>query len=211
MLLHRHPHRARKRYSGQSRTRSRDHSGKDRDLIVDNFGLPARALQSGVRRRFDSRYQRWCHPGAAQEEYKPTADYVKKLREVLPAAEDVFISGQLDIVTQILISDYQRKSTFGRWATTGTIFRLQRSCVNALPRFPASSMRLQQEIDSPAFYARSTGPEPRSSANTELTVATNSNVSLSSSEQVSPNFWTVRPRDSRIIWRCRRRNTGSIL
>jgi multidrug efflux pump subunit AcrB len=49
---------------------------------------------------------------------------------------------------------------------------------------------LQQEVDAPSFYAtidRTRAAQLGLNANT---VATNINVSLSSSEQVTPNFWT---------------------
>ena len=49
---------------------------------------------------------------------------------------------------------------------------------------------LQQEVDAPAFYA---DDRPHARGRLGLTanaIATNINVSLSSSEQVSPNFWT---------------------
>src|SRR5438309_9417998 len=49
---------------------------------------------------------------------------------------------------------------------------------------------LQQEVDAPAIYAtidRARASQLGLNANT---IATNLNISLSSSEQVTPNFWT---------------------
>ena len=49
---------------------------------------------------------------------------------------------------------------------------------------------LQQEVDAPAFYAKIDRTRAAGLGLTANTIATNINVSLSSSEQVSPNFWT---------------------
>jgi multidrug efflux pump subunit AcrB len=49
---------------------------------------------------------------------------------------------------------------------------------------------LQQEVDAPAFYAQIDRTRAAQLGLNASTVATNVNVSLSSSEQVSPNFWT---------------------
>src|SRR6202012_4617679 len=49
---------------------------------------------------------------------------------------------------------------------------------------------LQQEVDAPAFLAEIDRSRAVQLGLNASTVATNLNVSLSSSEQVSPNFWT---------------------
>ena len=49
---------------------------------------------------------------------------------------------------------------------------------------------LQQEVDAPAFMANIDRSRAPSSGSTRRPIATNLNVSLSSSEQVTPNFWT---------------------
>src|SRR5258707_3258536 len=49
---------------------------------------------------------------------------------------------------------------------------------------------LQQEVDGPAFYATIDRARAQQLGLNANTIATNVNVSLSSSEQVSPNFWT---------------------
>src|SRR5436853_3612406 len=77
---------------------------KERSLIVDNIGLPARAYNLA----FADGSTIGVNDGVIQVElkegHKPTADYVKKLRQALPAAfpEDVFYFQAADIVTQIL-------------------------------------------------------------------------------------------------------------
>ena len=49
---------------------------------------------------------------------------------------------------------------------------------------------LQQEIDAPAFYAKIDRARAVGLGLNANTIANNINISLSSSEQVSPNFWT---------------------
>src|SRR3981189_3410742 len=77
---------------------------KDRGLIIDNIGLRARAYNLA----FADGSTIGINDGVIQvqlkEGHKPTADYVKKLRQVLPAAfpEDIFYFQAADIVTQIL-------------------------------------------------------------------------------------------------------------
>src|ERR1700738_4971574 len=49
---------------------------------------------------------------------------------------------------------------------------------------------LQQEVDGPAFYANIDRTRAAQLGLNAVTVANNLNVTLSSSEQVTPNFWT---------------------
>src|SRR3982075_1145000 len=49
---------------------------------------------------------------------------------------------------------------------------------------------LQQEVDAPSFYANIDRTRAAQLGLNANTIATNINVSLSSSEQVTPNFWT---------------------
>src|ERR1700716_1101543 len=77
---------------------------KDRSLIVDNIGLPARAYNLAFADGSTIGINDGVIQVALKEGQKPTADYVKKLRQVLPAAfpEDVFYFQAAHIVTQIL-------------------------------------------------------------------------------------------------------------
>src|SRR6201747_270707 len=77
---------------------------KDRSLIVDNIGLPARAYNLAFADGSTIGINDGVIQVALKEGHKPTADYIKKLRQVLPAAfpEDIFYFQAADIVTQIL-------------------------------------------------------------------------------------------------------------
>jgi multidrug efflux pump subunit AcrB len=167
---------------------------RDRSLIVDNIGLPARAYNLAFADGSTIGVNDGVVLVALKEGHAPTADYVKKLREVLPAAfpEDQFYFQAADIVTQILNFGLPaqidvRTVGYDR-ARNLQVAKELRQRIAAIPGIVDA--HLQQEVDAPAFYAtidRTRAAQLGLNANT---VATNVNVSLSSSEQVTPNFWT---------------------
>jgi multidrug efflux pump subunit AcrB len=166
---------------------------KDRSLIVDNIGLPARAYNLAFADGSTIGINDGVIQVALKEGHKPTADYVKKLRQVLPAAfpEDVFYFQAADIVTQILNFGLPAQidvRTMGYDLNNLSVARELRQRLAAIPGIVDA--HLQQEVDAPAFYAQIDRTRAAQLGLNASTVATNINVSLSSSEQVSPNFWT---------------------
>jgi multidrug efflux pump subunit AcrB len=166
---------------------------KDRSLIVDNIGLPARAYNLAFADGSTIGINDGVIQVALKEGHKPTADYVKKLRQVLPAAfpEDVFYFQAADIVTQILNFGLPAQidvRTEGYGTNNLSVARELRQRLAAIPGIVDS--HLQQEVDAPAFYAQIDRTRAAQLGLNASTVATNINVSLSSSVQVSPNFWT---------------------
>jgi multidrug efflux pump subunit AcrB len=166
---------------------------KDRGLIIDNIGLPARAYNLA----FADGSTIGINDGVIQvqlkESHKPTADYVKKLRQVLPAAfpEDTFYFQAADIVTQILNFGLPAQIDVRTVGTDLNNLPLARELRQRLAAIPGIvDAHLQQEVDGPAFYAQIDRTRAAQLGLNASTVATNINVSLSSSEQVSPNFWT---------------------
>jgi multidrug efflux pump subunit AcrB len=77
---------------------------KDLDLIVDNFGLPAVSYNWAFADGTTIAVNDGVIMVSLKAGHAPTADYVRKLREVLPAAfpEDLFYFQPADIATQIL-------------------------------------------------------------------------------------------------------------
>ncbi len=167
---------------------------KDRSLIVDNIGLPARAYNLAFADGSTIGVNDGVILVALKEGHAPTADYVKKLREVLPAAfpEDQFYFQAADIVTQILNFGLPAQidvRTVGYDRTNNLqVARELRQRIAAIPGIVDA--HLQQEVDAPAFYATIDRTRAAQLGLNATTVATNVNVSLSSSEQVTPNFWT---------------------
>jgi multidrug efflux pump subunit AcrB len=166
---------------------------KDRSLIVDNIGLPARAYNLAFADGSTIGINDGVIQVALKEGHRPTADYVKKLRQVLPAAfpEDVFYFQAADIVTQILNFGLPAQidvRTVGTGKNNLSVARELRQRLAAIPGIVDA--HLQQEVDAPAFYAQIDRTRAAQLGLNASTVATNINVSLSSSVQVSPNFWT---------------------
>jgi multidrug efflux pump subunit AcrB len=166
---------------------------QDRSLIVDNIGLPARAYNLAFADGSTIGINDGVIQVALKEGHKPTADYVKRLRQVLPASfpEDVFYFQAADIVTQILNFGLPAQldvRTVGYDKNNLSVARELRQRLAAIPGIVDA--HLQQEVDAPAFYAQIDRTRAAQLGLNASTVATNINVSLSSSEQVSPNFWT---------------------
>ena len=166
---------------------------RDRSLIVDNIGLPARAYNLAFADGSTIGINDGIIQVALKEGHKPTANYISKLRQVLPAAfpEDVFYFQAADIVTQILNFGLPAQidaRTVGYGKNNLSVAKELRQRLAAIPG--VVDVHLQQEVDAPAFYAQIDRTRAAQLGLNASTVATNINVSLSSSEQVSPNFWT---------------------
>src|SRR6476659_8781195 len=165
-----------------------------RSLIVDNIGLPARAYNLAFSDGSTIGPNDGVIPVQLTDGHAPTADYIRKLREVLPAAfpDTTFYFQAADIVTQILNFGLPaqidvRTVGYDR-AKNLQVAQELRQRIAAIPGI--ADAHLQQEVDGPAFEAtidRSRAAELGLNANT---IASNINVSLSSSQQVQPNFWT---------------------
>jgi len=104
----------------------------------------------------------------------------------------VFYFQAADIVTQILNFGLPAQidvRTIGYDRTTN--LRVAKELQRRIAAIPGvADAHLQQEVDGPAFYATIDRARAQQLGLNANTIATNLNVSLSSSEQVSPNFWT---------------------
>jgi multidrug efflux pump subunit AcrB len=112
---------------------------------------------------------------------------------VLPAAfpEDTFYFQAADIVTQILNFGLPAQidvRTMGYGKNNLQVAKEMRKRLADIPGLV--DVHLQQETDGPEFYAEIDRTRAAQLGVNASTVATNINVSLSSSVQVSPNFWT---------------------
>jgi len=167
---------------------------RDRDLIVDNIGLPARSYNYA----FGDGTATGLNDGvilvALKEGHAPTQSYVEKLRQVLPAAfpESIFYFQAADMVTQILnfgIPAQIDVRTVGYDRPKNLrIAKELRARLAAIPGL--ADVHLQQEVDGPEFFAQIDRARATQFGLTANNIALNLNTSLSSSEQVSPNFWT---------------------
>ena len=166
----------------------------ERDLIVDNIGLPARSYNYA----FGDGTAIGVNDGvilvALTENHAPTATYIRKLREILPAAfpENIFYFQAADMVTQILNFGIPaqinvRTVGYDRNKNLRITKEMQRQ-IAAIPG--VADVHLQQEVNGPEFFAQIDRARAAQFGLTVSDIALNLNTSLSSSEQISPNFWT---------------------
>jgi multidrug efflux pump subunit AcrB len=126
--------------------------------------------------------------------HAPTADYVRRLRKALPATfpSVTFYFQAADMTTQILNFGLPAQidaRVVGRdRATNIRVAHELRSRVAAIPGI--ADAHLQQELDAPAFMANIDRSRALELGLNAQAIANDLNISLSSSEQVSPNFWT---------------------
>jgi multidrug efflux pump subunit AcrB len=166
----------------------------ERQSIVDNIGLPARAYNLAFTDGSTIGPNDGVIMVALKEGHAPTADYVRKLREMLPTAfpDVVFYFQAADIVTQILnfgLPSQIDVRVIG--ADRGNNLKVARELQQRIAAIPGiADAHLQQEVDGPAFQATIDRVRAAQLGLNANTVASNINVSLSSSQQVQPNFWT---------------------
>ena len=114
----------------------------ERELIVDNIGLPARLYNLAFADGSTIGVNDGVILVSLKDGHGPTANYVRELRRRIAAIPGV------------------------------------------------ADAHLQQEISAPAFFAAIDRTRAAELGLNASQIATNLNVSLNSSEQVTPNFWT---------------------
>jgi multidrug efflux pump subunit AcrB len=163
-------------------------------LIVDNIGLPARAYNLA----FSDGTTIGVNDGvilvSLKENHAPTVEHVRKLRQALVAAfpEEIFYFQAADMVTQILNFGIPaqidvRTVGYDR-AKNLSIAQELRKRIGDLPG--VVDAHIQQETNAPDFYVEIDRTRAAQLGLNANQIALNLNVSLGSSEQVSPNFWT---------------------
>jgi multidrug efflux pump subunit AcrB len=167
---------------------------KDLGLVLDNIGLPSR----GYNFAFTDGTAIGVNDGQIQlqlkEGHAPTADYIKTLRQELPAAfPDVqFYFQPADLVTQILnfgIPAQIDVQVQGRdRADNQQIAEELRKRLADIPGL--MDVHLQQELNAPELLYTIDRARAQQLGLNVNQVVNDLNISLSSSEQVSPNFWT---------------------
>jgi multidrug efflux pump subunit AcrB len=167
---------------------------RERDLIVDDIGIPQRTYNLAFTDGSTIGPNDGVILVALKEGHAPTARYVRKLREVLPAAfpEVTFYFQAADMVTQILNFGLPAQidvRTVGRDRATN--LRVTQELRRRIAEIPGIvDAHLQQEIDGPAFMAAIDRARALQFGLNAQGIANDINISLSSSAQVTPNFWT---------------------
>ena len=164
------------------------------DLIVNNIGVPARSYNWAFVDGTTIAVNDGVIMVSLNEGHAPTADYVRELRQVLPVAfpADLFYFQPADMATQIL--------NFGLTApidvrTVGydrvRNLRIAKDMRRRIARIPGIvDAHVQQEVYAPDFYVQIDRARALQFGVTASEIGSNLGTSLSSSEQVSPNFWT---------------------
>jgi multidrug efflux pump subunit AcrB len=167
---------------------------RERDLIVDDIGVPQRVYNLAFTDGSTINVNDGVILVSLKEGHEPTADYVRRLREVLPAAfpSDTFYFQPADMTTQILNFGLPAQidvRVVGRDRDNN--LRLAHDLRRRMATIPGVvDAHLQQELDSPAFMANIDRSRALELGLNAQAIATDLNISLSSSEQVTPNFWT---------------------
>ena len=161
--------------------------------LVDNIGLPPSSINliynnTGVIGPQDGDIQI-----ALRKDHAPTADYVRKLREVLPDAfpDTVFSFPPADIVSQIL--------NFGapapidiqiRGNNLAANFEYANKMLKAIKQVPGvADARIQQSSKSPIMELKMDRTRAQEMGLTARDVTNNLLVNLAGSSQVAPTFW----------------------
>ncbi len=167
---------------------------RDLGLILDNMGLPARTYNLA----FTDGTTIGVNDGqiliSLNEGHAPTAGYLKKLRLALAKKfpDTLFYFQPADMVTQILNFgipsqiDVQLQGT-DRAGNKALIKALDQR----LSKIPGLvDVHVQQELDAPTLFYDIDRTRAQQVGYNVNSIVSNLNTSLSSSEQVSPNFWT---------------------
>src|ERR1700752_144615 len=167
---------------------------RDRDLIVDDIGVPQRVYNLAFTDGSTINVNDGTILISLKEGHAPTVAYVRKLREVLPAAfpSTTFYFQAADMITQILnfgLPSPIDVRVVGRDRVTNR--RVAEELRRRLAAVPGIvDAHLQPELDAPALMADVDRSRALQLGLNAQAVATDLNTSLSSSEQVTPNFWT---------------------
>ena len=156
---------------------------KDLDLIVDNFGVPARSYNWAFADGTTIAVNDGVIMVSLKEGHAPTADYIRKLREVLPAAfpANMFYFQPADMATQILNFGLTaqinvRTVGYDRVKNLRIAEELRRR-IAAIPG--VVDAHLQQEVYAPDFYVQIDRARALQFGITASDIGNNVNTSLS--------------------------------
>ncbi len=168
--------------------------GGDLQLVLDNIGLPQRTYNLA----FTDGTTIGVNDGTIQIELKPghrpTAEYVRALRDELPAAfpEVQFYFQPADLVTQILnfgVPSQIDVQVQGRDRIDNQA--IAKDIAKRIANVPGIvDAHVQQELDAPEFFYTIDRTRAQEMGLNVSQIANDININLSSSEQVTPNFWT---------------------
>jgi len=167
---------------------------KDLGLMLDNIGLPQRVYNLA----YTDGSTIWANDGQILIQLKkghaPTARYIRKLRQELAVAfpDVLFYFQPADLATQVLnfgVPSQIDVQVVGRDRAANE--NIAKELAKRLANVPGIvDSHVQQELDAPELYYAIDRTRAQQLGLNISQIANNMNISLSSSEQVSPNFWS---------------------
>ena len=163
-------------------------------LILDNIGLPQRTYNLA----FTDGTTIGVNDGqiliSLKDGHRPTSEYIKTLRlELAKAFPDlIFYFQPADLVTQILNFGVpsQVDVQIQGYDAAGNQ-QIAKQLRDRMAKIPGVvDAHLQQELDAPSLYYNIDRTRAQQLGLNVNGIVSDINISLSSSEQVSPNFWT---------------------
>ncbi len=164
----------------------------ERDLIMDDIGLPQRLYNLAFTDDTIIGVNDGTIQVALKPDHKPTQDYVSKLRNQLPGAfpDLLFYFQPADMVTQILNFGVPTEidvQVQGRDPKNEQIAKeIEKQVANVRG---AVDVHIQQELDAPNLFFTIDRTRAQQLNLQAGQIVNNLTTSLSSSEQVNPNFW----------------------
>ena len=167
---------------------------KDLGLMLDNIGLPQRVYNLA----YTDGSTIWANDGQIliqlNKGHAPTARYIRKLRQELSVAfpDVLFYFQPADLATQVLnfgVPSQIDVQVVGRDRAANE--SIAKEIAKRLANVPGIvDSHVQQELDAPELYYAIDRTRAQQLGLNISQIANNMNISLSSSEQVSPNFWS---------------------
>ena len=166
---------------------------KDRDLILDNIGLPARLYNLA----FTDNTIIGVNDGIIQVALKPghraTDDYIRELRQGLRDRfpDLLFYFQPADMVTQILNFGVPTQIDLQVQGRDPGNIKLAKEALKRVSDIPGVvDAHIQQELNAPNLHFTIDRTRAQNLNLNAQQIVNDLTISLSSSEQVYPNFWT---------------------
>jgi multidrug efflux pump subunit AcrB len=165
----------------------------DRGLILDNIGLPSINYNLAYGDGSFVAYYDGQILVSLKEGHAPTVGYMRTLRRVLRErfSNATFYFQPADIITQVLNFGIPAPIDVKVTGRDPKNRRIAEAIQAKLVRVRgAEDVHLHQILDAPEFFVDVNRQRAMDLGLTEQQIATNLNISLSSSFQVTPNFWS---------------------
>jgi multidrug efflux pump subunit AcrB len=166
---------------------------RDLDLMVDDIGVPQQTYNLAFTDGSTINVNDGTILIALKEGHAPTAGYVRRLRQMLPATfpSITFYFQDADMITQILNFGLPAQIDVQVVGRDPNNVRVAHELQRRLAAIPGiADAHLQQELDAPAFMVNIDRSRALQLGLNAQAIANDVNISLGSSKQVATNFWT---------------------